>query len=425
LIPGKGDASITTAPSIAQDGAIVIGTCDGNLYAITNGALEWAFNAGTGIQSTAAIAADNTVYFAAGGQNNGINTFYAVTNGSVRWSFNATNAPNACTGSPVIGPDATVYFSGGGGNVYAFCGSAPLATSSWPMFQKNPQHTANQQVYTEIDEASPPFPTDFEEGETFSVFGPINANWEVYRSTTLLNWVDVGPLINVQGEVEGDGYFYENPPDPYAPNLYYVMTDGSGHYSYVIGRTTVYLGIGTNYVVDPFQEVDDDFAGGGRGPMNTLWPLFYGYGRTLPPGTTVTTTTPPVGTYILTTDGYWLPNADGTLPPNEPFIVNATGPTTNIFDGVFPPNGFVNNISSGTNYLSSITSGGLVTDLGFTNASPNDQIGVWNASSQSFLMYINLAGSGWSPSEPNITAFQPFMLITTNTTTWTQTFPLP
>lgn len=147
--------------------------------------------------------------------------------------------------------------------------------------------------------------------------------------------------------------------------------------------------------------------------------------QNLASGTTVTITNPPAGIYTWTPDGGWQPNGDGTFQPNMPVIFDCPGPGTNTFYGVLPSAGQAVPVASGTNSLMSLAAGLLSTDLGFTNASPNDQVWIWNSTAQSYSTYTNLAGTHWTPSEPYLSLFQPFLLITTNSTTWTQTISLP
>src|SRR4029077_6570969 len=55
---------IDSAPAVARDGTIYIGSYDNNLYALNpNGTQKWKFTTGSFVQSSPAIGADGTIYF--------------------------------------------------------------------------------------------------------------------------------------------------------------------------------------------------------------------------------------------------------------------------------------------------------------------------------------------------------------------------
>jgi len=140
---------IYTSPSVGDDGTIYIGSKDGNFYALNpgNGDVKWVFEAGD-VDSSAAIAADGTIYFAAS-EDVWDKWLYALNpDGTLKWrrkiglllpsdpivdangtvyivsgdSLYAINPDNTLKwsyrfgegvpiGSPVIGSDGVIYFA--------------------------------------------------------------------------------------------------------------------------------------------------------------------------------------------------------------------------------------------------------------------------------------------------------------------------
>jgi len=122
----QGPFGMDTAPVIARDETIVIGS-NGAIYAIRpNGTILWQLNTGW-ITSSPAIADDGTIYFASWDNDN----FYAVNpNGTMKWEFYVSSDVDS---SPALGNDGTVYFGviGPGlhqGRVYALY---PNGTEKW------------------------------------------------------------------------------------------------------------------------------------------------------------------------------------------------------------------------------------------------------------------------------------------------------
>jgi outer membrane protein assembly factor BamB len=129
-VPSTGARS---SPAIGPDGTVYIGTMDSALCAITSaGALKWRFPVAGAVVSSPAITSDGTIYI-------GARELYAVgDDGTLRWSFQ-TDAQIAS--SPAVGPDGTVYVAAWHSYLYAVKGTAPLASSAWPMFHHDLRHT--------------------------------------------------------------------------------------------------------------------------------------------------------------------------------------------------------------------------------------------------------------------------------------------
>jgi outer membrane protein assembly factor BamB len=110
------------APAIALDGTIYFGSEDRHLYAVnSDGTQKWAFTFREITPTPPAIAHDGTLYVSGDG------ILYALTPaGATKWAY--TNYNNG-VGSPILGADGTVYVgSGGGGVFYAF---SPSGTVKW------------------------------------------------------------------------------------------------------------------------------------------------------------------------------------------------------------------------------------------------------------------------------------------------------
>src|SRR5262249_45271716 len=134
---------------------IFIGAIDHNLYSINSSdGTQHAppFQTGGEIDSSPAIAADGTVYI---GASDG--RLYAVLNQVQQWVFPPLNQNpvGQIHSSPAIGPDGAIYFGSDDGNLYAINGSSPLASSPWPMFQKDLRHTSSQSTGN-CDNTCPP-----------------------------------------------------------------------------------------------------------------------------------------------------------------------------------------------------------------------------------------------------------------------------
>ena len=122
------EAPLCSSPVLGLDGTVYIGTSNKTMLAINGatGAMLWEF-AAAGDFSAPAVAADGTLY--AGSLDHYLYALDGRT-GAKKWAFATADA---IVSSPVIGPNGTVYIGSRDGWFYAIAGSAPLASSSWPM----------------------------------------------------------------------------------------------------------------------------------------------------------------------------------------------------------------------------------------------------------------------------------------------------
>jgi len=113
-------SNVGSAPALASNGTIYIGSADGNLYAFnSSGVKTWTFETNSQIATSPTIAPSGVIYFEAGTPPTATTVIYAVNpNGTqyASYSFGITVPPLS---SLAIGSDGTVYFQFSG-DLYAF-----------------------------------------------------------------------------------------------------------------------------------------------------------------------------------------------------------------------------------------------------------------------------------------------------------------
>ncbi len=124
------------SPVIGSDGTIYVGTNSGTFYALTDGGssatAKWTYTADGDIYTSAAIAADGTVYFGTITPQSSTTrgSFYALTprasSATLKWStllpvyISAIDSSyNSVSSSPALGADGTVYFAAYDHKLYA------------------------------------------------------------------------------------------------------------------------------------------------------------------------------------------------------------------------------------------------------------------------------------------------------------------
>ncbi len=113
---------IKSAPAVGSDGSVYFGSRDRRLYAVrADGKKRWEFQTRGWVDSSPALAHDGTVYF--GSWDKG---FYALNpDGKERWRFTASGE---IVSSPAIGADGTIYFGSHDRKLYAL---APDGHKRW------------------------------------------------------------------------------------------------------------------------------------------------------------------------------------------------------------------------------------------------------------------------------------------------------
>lgn len=103
--------AILTAPAIARDGTIYIGSNDSYLYALdSNASLKWKYKTKSNVQSSPIIRDDESILFGSRDQN-----LYALSkDGELLWTFNAGAEIEA---TPVLDTQGNIYF-GTKGNLF-------------------------------------------------------------------------------------------------------------------------------------------------------------------------------------------------------------------------------------------------------------------------------------------------------------------
>ncbi len=93
---------VLSSPAAGTDGAIYVGSDDGNLYAVNpDGNQKWKFTTADRVRSSPAVGADGTIYV---GSDDG--NLYAVNpDGSQKWKWFETSFPYSVRSSPAVGAD--------------------------------------------------------------------------------------------------------------------------------------------------------------------------------------------------------------------------------------------------------------------------------------------------------------------------------
>ena len=225
--------AITASPAIAADGAIYVGSQDGNLYAINpDGSLRWSFRAGLPIAHAAALDNGGTIYAAASSPETGTVLFALHPDGSLKWRASAYD--ESVRASPSIGADGTIYVQTNG-TLYAIdTDGAELWSSSPHLSKSKPTIGADGSIY--LTKYS-----DFYEGiERLETLYQLHANGSYgWRST--LGVVIPHGYITVGGEfgdgtspaVGPDGTIYVGTP---STTLVAVNPDGSQQWDVRLSR---------------------------------------------------------------------------------------------------------------------------------------------------------------------------------------------
>jgi hypothetical protein len=123
-----------STPSVGSDGTIYCGFRRGLQAVSADGTKGWLFPTSKEVRTSPAIAADGTIYSTCEDA-----ILYALnSDGSVKWRY---HIPGRTRSSPAIAPDGAVYLTSSDGYLYVLEGTAPLASSPWPMYLHDARHT--------------------------------------------------------------------------------------------------------------------------------------------------------------------------------------------------------------------------------------------------------------------------------------------
>jgi outer membrane protein assembly factor BamB len=448
------ETGVQGSPVIGPDGTVYVKTSGqyspgGELFAINpDGTLKWSTSSLNGVWTTystgaPAVSADGTVYVGSLDDN-----LYAITNSGtnvgIAWAF-PTGGP--IFSAPVIGNDGTVYIGSEDGNLYAVWGASGLATNSpWPMFHKNQTHTGLQ---TPTVPAPPDCGAPFVHGAALTTDGFGNptsfsfdadatntGTWNVFASSDLTNWTEAGQL-NLGGDGFGDGNGVGTFTTNFVSTLtnqFYLLANGecpsNSCCSRVIGFVNVTVAPGTNLIADQLYDVQQVLV------MNSLYPLFQNQFGEEQNGAAILTWNgqsfdtnidiydPENGTrwYYSGSATVGKPYTTALLPGAGVFFNNATNSSYILsFAGLIREEQIFQ-IQAKTNYLSAtLPIAGAITNICAYVPHDRDLVQLWNTNSQSFSNYAFTAGV-WSNGCPVVGLGQGFVLVTTNFTTWTNTW---
>jgi len=179
---------IESSPAIGSDGTIYVGSGDKKLYAINpDGTEKWEFATDMPVASSPAVGADGTIYF---GPVSG-NVFALYPDGAVKWVFNT--GVGVYGASPMLTLDGTLYVSGSY-KLYALKTSSGLARSAWPMFRRDPRHTANAGLPFVFP---PTLLSPFLQSDgslSLDVYGEVGRTYEIDVSADLDSWTTLTNL---------------------------------------------------------------------------------------------------------------------------------------------------------------------------------------------------------------------------------------
>jgi len=112
------------APSIGQDGMVLSGCWDNDLYAFNkNGVLKWKYSGKSDYSPV--VARDGTIYW--GGSSPKTLAAIDPVDGSEKWWYNIGSTPGLCP-SCIVGRDGTIYCHSDNGSIYAI---NPDGTLKW------------------------------------------------------------------------------------------------------------------------------------------------------------------------------------------------------------------------------------------------------------------------------------------------------
>jgi hypothetical protein len=125
---------LRSTPSVGADGTVYCGFRQGLQAVSADGTKEWLFPTSGEVRTSPAIAEDGTIYFTCEDY-----FLYALrSDGSVKWRY---RIPGGTRSSPAIASDGAVYVTSRNGYLYVLEGTAPLASSPWPMYLHDARHT--------------------------------------------------------------------------------------------------------------------------------------------------------------------------------------------------------------------------------------------------------------------------------------------
>jgi len=191
------DGYVDSSPILAADGAVLVGSGDGKLYAISaGGTLRWAYQTGGPVDSTPAISPTGAICF---GSYDGY--LYCLNpGGTLKWRY---KAGGMIWSSPAVSTDGTVYFGCRAGFVYAVDSAGALkwkCATGGPLWS-SPALAQDGTVYIGSGD-----------GKLYAITSAGRVRWTYQTGSA----VDSSPAIGPDGAVyfgSGDAKFYAVNPD--------------------------------------------------------------------------------------------------------------------------------------------------------------------------------------------------------------------
>jgi outer membrane protein assembly factor BamB len=121
-------------PVVSPDGVVYVGTENGVLLAIKQGLLRWTFKTANALDGTPLLGADGNVYFS--GYDGMVHAL--APDGRQLWFY---QMGGQSASSAALNADGTLYIGGRSGLYALLSSSKGLAPSGWPRYGKNNQNT--------------------------------------------------------------------------------------------------------------------------------------------------------------------------------------------------------------------------------------------------------------------------------------------
>lgn len=173
-------AAIRAGPVVGPDGTVFVVNMNQRLFSLRpDGGTNWI---GGVPGSTPALAADGTLHF--GTVHSELVTITAT--GKRGWTF----AGGRDSSAPCLDAKGRLYF-GDGSRLVCVQASAPPPNAGWPMFGREPRHTANAASLLPTPPPSPSEPTVKDGDFEFGLVDPLGQCCVVEESLDLEHWIPV------------------------------------------------------------------------------------------------------------------------------------------------------------------------------------------------------------------------------------------
>ncbi len=234
-------SNVRSSFSIASDGTIYVAAGAKALYALnSDGTTKWVFDDGGGgsFDSTPAIGSDGTIYV--GTEDNHL---YAVNpDGTKKWKY---TTGGGIYNSPAIADDGTICFGSSDGKVYALRSESEgyQADSYWPKFKQNNKNTG---IVNRLVNKKWEFETSIGiylsspaiDNEVVYIGSQDDNLYAIYKDTGLQKWAfTTGGNVESTPSIGSDGTIYVGSDD--SNKLYAINPDdGTEKWNFIMGGRT-------------------------------------------------------------------------------------------------------------------------------------------------------------------------------------------